>query len=295
MNPCARHSEVPAQFHCDSCSRYLCPQCAPESHALFICAICGERALPLGASAEQTPTQRKQAVELARPYTLKDALTYPIRDTAGRFTLAGMVVLLALAAIAGTCFTGFIIQIILSLAIAGMQFKIARKTMDGDYEVPYWTDWDYQELFLDWLTWMAVIVMQWGLVIVVALDYGILNVLMSEPSLLFWLVMALCGWLGTALALMAMGAAANYGRWHVFGLPHHFVAFKRAGGDAVAITNLVFGLTALIPVVQIVVSPIPLAGTILGVALGSYWTLVLPHLCGLLFGRNAEDMDAVYM
>ena len=40
---------------------------------------------------------------------------------------------------------------------------------------------------------------------------------------------------------------------------------------------------------------LPLAGTVFGIAFGAYWTLVLPHLCGLLFGRNAEDMDAVYM
>ena len=295
MQPCVRHSEVRAQFHCDACKRYLCAQCAEESHALFICAFCGERALPLGGGAEQTPTQRRQAAQVAKPYSFKDALTYPIRDSAGYFTMVGMVIILALAALAGACFTGIIFRAILSLAIAGMQFKIVRKTMDGDYGVPYWTDWDYGELLLDWLAWMVVGALQWGLIVLVALDRGLFDILFSEPSLLFWLVVAGCGWVGTALALMAMGAAANYGRWNVFALPHHVVAFKRAAGDAVATTNLVFGLTALVPIVKLLVSPLPLVGTILGIAIGAYWTLVLPHLCGLLFGRNAEDMDAVYM
>jgi len=293
--PCARHSEVPAAFHCDGCGRYLCPRCAEESHALFLCGVCGERALPLGAEAEQTPTRRKRKATVSRPYTYKDALSYPLRDTAGRVTLAGLVGLLTLAAFTRGCFFGLAIQIILTLAIAGMQFKVARKTMDGDYEVPYWTDWEFGELLLDWFAWLAVMVLQWGLIVAVALDYGLTSVLLEEPNLLFWLLVALCGWVGTALSLMGMGAAANYGRWHVFALPHHFVAFRRAAGDAVATTNLVYGGAAVIPVVQVLVSPIPLVGTIFGIALGAYWSLVLPHLCGLLFGRNAEDMDAVYM
>jgi hypothetical protein len=176
-----------------------------------------------------------------------------------------------------------------------MQFKIVRKTMDGDYEVPYWTDWDFGELLADWLAWLAVFVWQWGLAVLVAWDYGLLNVFLSEPSLIFWLTIVLSVWVGTALAVMAMGAAANYGRWNVFAVPQHVVAYRRAGGDAVATTNVIFGLGAVIPVAQAMASAVPLAGTILGIAFGAYWSLVLPHLCGLLFGRNAEDMDAVYM
>ncbi len=295
MRTCSQHSQVPAQFHCEGCNRDLCSQCIEESHALFICRLCGERAVAVGARPEQTPTQRRRAAATSRPYSLKEALTYPFRDTSGRFTLIGLVLLLFVAALAGACLVGTAIRIVLTLAIAGLQFKIVRTTMNGDYEVPNWTDWEIGELFLDWLAWMGVVALQWGLVVLVAWDYGLFRLILSEPSLLFWMMIALCGWLGTALSLMGLGAAANYGRWHVVAIPHHLLAFKRSGGDAVAITNLVFAAGALIPIAQMLVSPLPLVGTLFGTAAAAYWTLVLPHLCGLLFGRHDEDMDAIYM
>lgn len=294
MHTCSQHSQVPAQFHCDTCGRYLCTECTEQSHALFICRHCGERAMPIGAPETQTPVQREKKQAHLRPYSLTDALTYPFRDAGGIFTLVGVVVLLLISSIADVCLFGFAIRVVLSLALAGLQFKIARTTMNGDYDVPHWTDWDFGELFLDWLAWMGVLVLQWGLVLAVVWEAGLFTIILSEPSPILWLAIAIAGWVGTALSIMGLGAAANYSRWHVVAIPHHVIAYKRCGGDAVAVTNLVYAAGAAIPIANLLAAPLPLVGTLFNITLGAYWALVLPHLSGLLFGRNEEDMDAIY-
>jgi len=121
------------------------------------------------------------------------------------------------------------------------------------------------------------------------------RVLAREPSPWFWFACAVCWWLGSGLAIVALGAAAHIGRLRVFSLSGHLETFVAAGADAVMVTNLVFGVGGLVLVMRIwLVHSIPWLGGLLSGLLAAYWILTQPHLAGVLFRRHRRRIEAIY-
>jgi hypothetical protein len=295
---CVQHPDVPALYGCDGCGKRLCGDCIEESHALFLCRLCGERALPLQEDRPASVKELAKERKLTGPYSLKDALSYPFRGTGLSLFLAVLFCTMVIWVLRILIFTGLVaglLNFVLWLMIVGLQFKIVRSTSDGDDELPDWPDFfDFGSLIQDVATWLVI----YGVVIVAVAYYAAAGLIGSygnlEPRFDFWLGFAVVLWLGTAFAVMAYGAAGTYSRIRVLFVHRHVQGFLAAGADAVHVTNLAFGLGAAIFMIQPVLARVPLLGSALASVVGTYWVFLLPHLAGLVFRRHNKRMDQLY-
>ncbi|MCH9651018.1 MAG: B-box zinc finger protein [Deltaproteobacteria bacterium] len=300
---CSEHPDAKAPFRCESCQRLLCDACIDEGHALQLCSHCGERALPVsGAPPTSLREQRKQQV-LDRPYSLKEAFLYPFRGLGAyvfvaallSFGLANFVLMYSIFFILTLVFYIFFLAF-----MASFQFKIVRTSADGDDELPDWPDFsDLWERLSDLLAVVAIWLLRYSLVFVLVLAVGLerlLEVAMRPHQIWFWAALAICLWLGSALSVMAKGAAGTYDRIDLIQLHLHYKGFRGAGADAVTTTNLVFGVEALLLILSAVLSQgIPVLGSLIAGVLSVYWFLTGPHLIGVLFRRHRRLMDDLYI
>lgn len=317
MSTCAQHTDVPASYRCDGCGKTLCEECVEQSHALFMCRLCGELALPLGAAgpgsapgepASRAPSSRPLTPRILRErrrreasYSLQEALLYPFRGT-GLYLYIGTVLILgvlwAVGLVAGCA--SLILRAGLWGLIVGLQFKIVRSTAEGDNEIPDWPDFtDIGTMIRDFATWIAIhslqimAMMVYGAILGASLLGGLFGA--GEPKLFTWLVFAAFWWVAIAYTLMAFGAAGNYTRVHALFVHQHIPCFLACGADAVKITNLAFGFGAVVLVLRTAFeSSVPLLGGVLSSLLGMYWVFLVPHLAGLLFRRHYDAMEARY-
>jgi hypothetical protein len=297
---CAQHPEVPALYVCDGCQKPLCGDCIEESHALLLCRLCGERAMPLHAEQPATVRDLQRRRKVTGPYTLADALAYPFRGS-------GLVLYVATLLVSGVLWAlGFlggcgalILQAILWGLIVGLQFKIVRSTAEGENELPDWPDFtEVGALLLDFFTWLGIHVFI-GVSVAVFFGLSVFRLLGSgsaiEPRLDFWIAFALCLWLGAAFMVMAFGAAGNYRRLKIFEIHNHVRGYLAAGADAVKITNLLFALGAVTFLMQsFLEGNVPYVGPALSSVIGVYWIFMVPHLAGLLFRRHSDTMEKLY-
>ncbi|MCP4658809.1 MAG: hypothetical protein GY856_25640 [bacterium] len=291
---CAQHPQVAAIYRCAGCSRHLCEQCIEESHALLLCRLCGEQALPLAGDHPATTKALRKERALTAPYSFREALLYPFRGTGLYLYLAALAFLTVLWFLRFLIVFGLFIMIfnaVFWLLVVGLQFRIVRSTAEGDNELPDWPDFtQIGGLLLDLLTWTGIHLMLLGLLTV----YFMVG-LALEPNYLFSLGLAVCLWLGTALAVMAYGAAGNFTRLKVLSFHNHVRGFLAAGSDAVVATNMVFGVGAVTLVLRLILElTIPLLGGALSCAIEIYWLFTLPHLSGLVFRRHSETMERFY-
>lgn len=310
---CAQHPAAPATYRCDGCRRALCDACIKESHVLVLCGVCGEMAVPIGAgeataapsggppvaaATGATVRDRRRQAAITRPYPLTRALGYPLRGSG-----LGMFV----ATLATLGFLWFIrhgwgcLPILLTLGFTGMvvalQFKIVRTTAAGDDDLPDWPDFlDIRMMILDYLTWIGVQLHQLLLVVpFFVLRYHTPEALLEPPSYPFWLGVAVLLWLGGALALMAFGAAGVFGRPYVLAVPSHVRGFLAAGGSAIKIANVGFGVGAVVLMVQFLLeSNVPWVGAALSTGVSVYWIFTAPHLAGVLFRRHLPAFEKIY-
>jgi hypothetical protein len=296
---CASHAERAATYRCDGCQRGLCDDCVKELGKLLVCAHCGEQALPLAGGAPATSTAR--AAERRRAtsghYGLGAALAYPFRGS-GLF--------LFVAAVVSAGFVGFVgrfgigcVPIVLSLGwlslLVGIQFKIVATTARWDDELPDWPEYhSLGERAVELLTWLAIGALQWGPAVAWIVAFGGWELLAGEASPGFWIGLAALLWLGTALAVMAWGAAAVHWRHLAVRVDKHVAALAAAGGDGLATVNLTFVLLFVVLLCKGLLGRVPLAGTVVAGVLGIYWSFLFPHLVGLLFRRHGARLHAVY-
>jgi hypothetical protein len=267
-----------------------------DGHALLFCKLCGERAIPFQASQPMTRKARERQEAIARPYELKEALLYPFRGLGLYLFIATCLVLPVIYLIKNFSCFGFFVGLAFTGLIIGIQFKIIRSTAEGDNELPDWPDYmAISEMVMDVLTYLLIMVLGYGPLGVYLAVFGPAALLREEPSLVFWAGFSVLLWLGTALVVMAWGAAGCYDRVDAFYVHVHGKAFLWAGRDAVVITNLIFGLQILTLVLQVMLGrALPIVGSALAGILGLYWTLTSPHLIGVLFRRHRPVMDALY-
>lgn len=293
---CAQHPQTAAAYRCDGCQRRLCEECVEAGHALIFCKICGERAVGLAGGEPVRPQQRQREELLARPYSLKEAMLYPFRGLGLYLFISGSIAFgLAQFLASFTCLGLIFFFIILTLMI-GLQFKIVRSTADGDNELPDWPEYfALSERIFDLLTYVFLAFLQFAPVVLWTLLFGLSMEVWKKPDLLFWGGFAACFWLGTALFVIAYGAAGTYDRMDCIRVDLHLRTLGAAGADAVTVVNLVFVLQALVLIVQTALSEtVPILGGILSGLLGIYWFFTGPHLAGVLFRRHRRALDDLY-
>jgi hypothetical protein len=222
---------------------------------------------------------------------MADVLRYPFRGM-GAYLYAATLAVTALLFILPSCLLRGLFMVLL----ASLQLSIVRATAEGEDELPDWPDWtEPGERLMDVAVWLAASMLQFlGVGLLVSMT-GTLEVAFGAPSWGFWLSAAVLLWLGTAMGLMAFGAAGTFDRIKVVSVPTHVLGFCRLGAEAVNITNWVFGLGAVVLVARSALESMhPLIGIPLSGALGAYWMFVQPHLAGVLFRRNYEILEASY-
>jgi hypothetical protein len=300
---CAAHPQSAARFQCDGCGKLLCDACIEESHRLLLCRLCGERALPLAAGAPATAqerqlTQKAAAVTAQGPYGLGKALLYPFRGS-GLF--------LFIAALISAGFVTFMVKVgfgclplilwagWLSLLV-GIQFKIVASTAKWEDELPDWPEYmSFGERFVEIATYVVIALLNYGPLVAFVFAFGMEGLATGEPELGFWLGAAAALWLGTALSVMAWGAAAIHWRRSALRVDQHLRALFATGGDALKTTNITFVMLGLVVVLRGVLgSAVPYVGAALAGILGLYWAFVAPHLVGLLFRRHAAALHEIY-
>jgi hypothetical protein len=298
---CATHPQVAARFVCDGCQKPLCDDCIQESHRLLLCRLCGERALPLEADAPATSIERRKAAIPASvgPYGIGKALLYPFRGSGvslfiASLLTAGVVTFVVKYSIFG-CMATVLWICWLSLLI-GIQFKIVASTAKWENELPDWPEYfSFGERVVEILTYVVIALLNFGPVVAFVIAFGTADLMTATPSLGFWLGAAAALWLGTALSVMAWGAASLHWRRSALRIDQHVRGLLATGGDGLKTVNLTFLLFGVVVIARAVLGKeVPLLGAILGGVLGIYWTFVAPHLVGLLFRRHSSALHAIY-
>lgn len=298
---CAQHPEIPALYACDGCGRQLCDQCITAGHALLFCKICGERAIPLSPEVGPAPgahsaIQHRRRAAVDSSYRLGDAFGYPFRGMGKYLFVAALVCQGAVEIMLrfGIDLFRFALAFGFWSLLVGLQLKIARSTASGQDELPDWPDYfSLGERFFDILVFLILQVWRYGLV-ALYLFVGRGLIFAHEPNLLFWLGLAVLGWIGTAAATMALGAVGKFHPDHVLRLDLHLQAFRACGADAVTIVNLIFALDLAVWLARLGLGRVPLAGAAIAGILGTYALFVSAHLAGLLFRRNAPVVEEIY-
>lgn len=293
---CFRHLEVPAEFRCESCARTLCAECVQESHALFLCRICGERALPLAAGAATVRERRREAA-IARPYPLQRAFGYAFRGT-GRSLFAAT--LLSMAFIEFVLRFGWgCLPIVLAVGfwalLIGLQFKIVCSTAEGNDELPDWPEYHaWSERFREIATYLWVSFLQVAPPAIYFVVFGRAGLVTTRPSLPFWVGFAVVAWFGAALALFAFAAAALAGGEASLRIDRHVRGFLAAGSEAVALTNLLFAVGVGAFIARAALAGVPIVGAAVAGVLGAYWVFTSAHLVGVLVRRKRERFREIY-
>jgi len=294
---CSTHAERVALYHCDGCGRMLCAECVRQSHVLFLCALCGERALPIGGVAPATVKEHVKRQRLSRGHGLGRAFFYPFRGL-GLYLFLGTLVSMAFVQFVWRfgigCMAIFVVIAFWSLMV-GIQFKIVEATARGDDELPDWPDYmSLGERLPDILAYVGIAVLQFAPLAAYIYLTGLDRLVDSEPSLAYWVGFAVFGWLGGAVALIALAAAGSFGAGSAVRVDLHLRALVAAGSDAVLVANIVFVLGVAFYVVRAAVRVLPLAGPAIAGTMGAYWIFTSAHLAGLLVRRNHEAFDSLY-
>lgn len=298
---CATHPETAARYECDGCHQSLCDECIQESHRLLLCRLCGERALPLEASAPATSQERQQRTRPAHaqgPYGIGQALFYPFRGSGLLLFIAALITgggVEFLRRFGFGCFPIILWLGWLSLLV-GIQFKIVASTVRWENELPDWPEYfSFGERLVELLTWVVIALLNYGPFVGYLLLFGAQGLLTSEPSVAFWLGAAAALWLGTALSVMALGSAAVHWRRSALRIDQHLRALVASGGDGLKTVNITFVLLGIFVTLRGVLgAQIPLVGTALAGIVGLYWIFLAPHLVGLLFRSRREALHAIY-
>lgn len=294
---CFAHADRAAEFRCAGCRRALCVECVEESHRLWICRHCRERALPIGAEATVTPGSRARARLLDRPYSLAAALGYVFRAR-GALTLPAYVLFLTAGALLPPPLSLAPLALA-ALILPGFLFEIVRTTYEGADELPEWPD--FSELgarALEWLQAAAVV----AVAALPALLFRRLAGCDVEAFLIEDRAGCVLAWtlgaaLGYALAMFGFGAVGAFASGRLAPrLDLHLealVAGTRADGPLVlALIAALFGLAS---VTVRALGEIPLVGVAVLHAATGYALFTAAHLAGVLFRRHRARLEAIYL
>jgi hypothetical protein len=311
---CSEHPAAAAAFGCDGCGRLLCERCVVEGHRLITCGLCGERALPLDPRQPADVRGRRAAAAraAAMDYGWADALRYPLRGQ-GRYALAGGVVVLVLllivsrlgggslagelAAAGGTAALALGFQGLLALFV----IEIARGTAAGADELPDWPEVDLFRMIGALLRLAAALAVSLlPAAALAALGGCALADLEAGSAKAACLALVALGLVpSTALWLLAFGATAVYeSPWLFFRLDLHARAAAAVAGDLAVATAINGGLAAIVPLAWFALAlavPVTFVAAATAGALSLYAVLLSAHLAGVIFRRNPEALERIYL
>jgi hypothetical protein len=294
---CSTHPGAAAAFRCEACGSLLCDACTQKSHALFLCRLCGERALPLGAAAPATVREHEKRRRIERPYSIGQAFFYPFRGMGLYLFIAALV---SMAVVELVLRVGFgclpiVIAFLFWTLMVGIQFKIVDTTAQGDDELPDWPNYlSFSERIPDVLAYVGIAALQFGPLAAYAYLVGFERLIGGEPNLLVWIGVAFFAWCGTALATTALAAAGRFGPGAAIRVDLHGRAFLAAGRDALIVADVTFVLGIAFWIVRSLLAAVPIAGGAVAGTLGAYWLFTSAHLAGLLVRRHAAAFEAIY-
>jgi len=307
-SPCARHPDKPAEFRCDGCGARLCGECIQEGHRLLFCRLCGERALPLDATAAATSIgrQREAVREAAAAYSYREALRYPFRGLGGYayWGLLGLLLLFELISSLlpfGGCFVA-LPQVLVALLLPGFLFRITETTARGADELPDWPEFSFWENLADLFLFVLIsLVSQLPMVLCLFVFRCDLDSLFLGQATVGRCVAALTlGFFGTvALWLPSFGSSAVYSTWWLF---FRFDLHARAAlvdpVEYLAAVALIGGLLVAGAVAPMLLVFLPLPAMIWGLvgdAVVAYALFVAAHLAGVYFRRHPAELERVYL
>ena len=297
MATCAVHSDAPAAYRCEGCEKTLCQECVDESHTLILCKQCGERAMPLDSAQPADVRQLAKARIRAKPYTLAETFSYPFRGTS-KFIFVSTIIVVVLSNMRSLWATAFFTGV-----LAALQFHIVRDTVRGNNELENWPDIsNWGDILGDLFAWMFL---EFPLraVIGIYIGFGFFTGIMGiEPSFGSAVFVALILWLGSAYQVIGYGVVGGYSLRYLFLIHLHFVAFKRALGDAIKYTNLLFALRIPYLALGVQVAEVDIMSPdggfiivlIVAALFEAYWAFIAAHLSGLLFRRHEDTFDEIY-
>lgn len=294
--PCAEHADRAAEFRCDGCGRALCEACVEQSHRLWICRHCRERALPLDGDGTSTPASRARTERLRRPASIAGALGYVFRG--GGATLAGYVVFLTAADLLPGL-GRLLPPLLIAILLPGFLLEIVRRSAEGDETMPEWPDpTDFAARASDWLSSI-------GVVVVSLLPYFALrrlagcdleSFLVADPE-----VCALARGagllIGLALALFGFGAVGTWGSgWLGLRIDLHLEALLAGTrGQALLVLPPIALLLGAAAMIARAVGGVPLLGSAIVHAAGGYALFTTAHLAGVLFRVHGERLEGIYL
>lgn len=312
MSQCSQHPDRSAGYHCESCGNHLCDECVDSGHALLFCRLCGEQALPLNAAgvggsstasagiastgsvagSHVQARQRQKAV--SGPYSFGEALFYPFRGLGAFLYVGAILAMLLLAYMPMSLIGRLVLTFLFWSMMIGLQFKIIRTSAEGSVELPDWPEYgDFGERLLDIFAYLFATALLFGPAGVL-IWFGRSQVFSTEPNPLFWFLVALLGWLGAALSVVALGAAGRFHRFDVLRIPSHIKALRFTGADGITVANLTFGLGIAVYLLFLALQEIPYVGNIASFGLAAYWIFVSAHFVGVLMRRHIFVLEALY-
>lgn len=290
MSFCVQHSNVPAAYRCDGCSRLLCPDCIEESYRLLLCGHCGELAVPLESKQAATTQQLEKVRTASKTYSLQESLTYP-------FIGMGLFIFFFAIFIEGAAqYGGIRIGLLMTALMAALQFKIVRTTIRGQDELDSWPDFTaWSEMFSDLIAWI-LLEGSFTIMIMIYMGAGIFQTVLGiEPSFGGSIAFAALLWVWTGFQIIGYGVAAGFSPVYLFLIHKHVRAYKETFGDAVHATNLVFMLRGVTFFAAGLVAFVPLLGLLLSVAVEAYYLFLVSRLSGLLYRKHEAVLDEIYM
>jgi hypothetical protein len=294
---CAAHAAA-ATHRCDGCGELLCEKCIEVGHRLLFCVLCGERALPLEERGPESAPELAKVHRRREPYHLRDALRYPLRGFGGYVfwaTLATLAVLLLAWALAPGVLglVALSLLIFLLLLVPGLSFAIVRATAEGENELPDWPEWSGERATeLGALLVLVLMTMVPGVALVSLAGCDVGHVAAERRCVLLTGVGLLAGLM---VLVPALGATASFGNsWLAVRWDLHLRAFVRTWRDSTRLALALTGLYLLGAALGRVLSPLPLLGGLLQLAIHVYAWFLGMHLVGLLVRRHEAELEPIY-
>lgn len=293
---CAEHADRAAAFRCDGCRRALCEACVEQSHRLWFCRHCRERALPIEGGEGATPASRARAQRLERPASIAGALGYVFRG--GGMTLAGYVVFLTAADLLPGL-GRLLPPLLIAILLPGFLLEIVRRSAEGDDTMPEWPDpTDFAARASDWMRSIAVIVV--SLLPYFALrrlaGCDVESFLITDPG-----TCAVARGVGLllafALALFGFGAVGTWeSGWLALRLDLHLEALLTGTrGQALLVLPPIAALLGGAMLIARLAGGVPLVGSAIVHAAGGYALFTTAHLAGVLFRVHRDRLEIIYL
>jgi len=301
---CANHPDRAATYRCDGCHRALCDDCVQMSHRLILCGVCGEMAIPIATGRATSSTTMRKTRAREAPYSLLQALVYPLRGKGSGVFWSYLALLVVFSALGAVPLIGCLIlvpMLIVGLMVPRLLFTVVRATAAGDNELPEWPELDFWERLVDFLAYLLILIIAWlpAIVLMIVSGCGAKFLQAGGRAALgpeCWLTLAAGALLSEALLIATLGAPSVFDSfWLLPRVDLHIRALFIAPGEAVVIACVLAGLRLLSFGLEFGFHLVPVLGAVASTALGIYTMFTGAHLIGLYFRRNVERLERLYI